>query len=126
MSYTTAAATYRRNAILTASPEKIVQMLYEGAILHLERSHTALQDPTTTHSAQVGESLSKAIGIVGELRSSLDHQAGGDLARNLDLLYEFSVDEISQANISRTPEHVEHTLHVQRTLKEGWDGIIPN
>ncbi len=126
MSYTTAAATYRRNAILTASPEKIVQLLYEGAILHLERSHTALQDPTTTHSAQVGEALSKAIGIVGELRSSLDHQAGGDLARNLDRLYEFSVDEISQANISRTPEHVENTLQVLRTLKEGWDGIIPN
>ncbi len=126
MSYTTAAATYRRNAILTASPEKIVQLLYEGAILHLERSHTALQDPTTTHSAQVGESLSKALGIVGELRSSLDREAGGDLATKLDLLYEFSVDEISQANISRTPEHVEHTLHVLRTLKEGWDGIIPN
>jgi flagellar protein FliS len=126
MSYTAAAATYRRNAILTASPEKIIQMLYEGAIVHLERSHTALQDRTTTHSAQVGESLSKAIGIVSELRSCLDHEAGGDVAQNLDLLYEYSVDEISQANISRTPEHVEHTLHVLRTLKEGWDGIIPN
>lgn len=126
MSYATAAATYRRNAILTASPEKIVQMLYEGAIRHLERAHTGLRDATTTHSAQVGEALSKAIGIVGELRSSLDEEAGGELAVNLSRLYEFSIDQISQANISRKPEPVENTLQVLRMLKEGWDGIIPN
>ena len=126
MTYATAAAVYRRNAILTASPEKIVQMLYEGAIRHLERSHTALRDPAMTHSPEVGESLGKAIGIVGELRSSLDHEAGGELAANLDRLYEFSLEQISQANLSRNAEPVENSLRVLRTLKEGWDGIIPN
>ncbi len=127
MTYADAAATYRRNAILTASPEKIVQMLYEGAIRHLERSHSALRDdPSITNTAEVGVSLSKAIGIVGELRSSLDHHAGGEIEVNLDRLYQFSLDQISEANIHRKPEHIEATLQVLRTLKEGWDGIIPN
>ena len=84
MNYPNAAATYRQNAILTSSPEKIVKLLYEGAIRHLERSRIALSDPKTTHSAVAGESLSKAHGIIGELRSSLDHQVGGDIAANLD------------------------------------------
>ena len=126
MSYADAAATYRRNAILTASPEKLIQLLYEGAIRHLERSHRALQDPSTTHSAEVGESLGKALGIVSELRTGLDHKAGGEVAVNLERLYEYILELISQANLTRTPEPIEATLRVLRTLKEGWDGIIAN
>ena len=123
MSYADVAATYRRNAVLTASPEKLVQLLYEGAIRHLERSHLALQDPSTTHSAAVGESLSKAIGIVGELRTALDHKAGGEVSVNLDRLYEFILAQMSEANLGRTPKPLEAALKVLRTLKEGWDGI---
>jgi flagellar protein FliS len=56
----------------------------------------------------------------------LDHEVGGEIAENLDTLYEFSTDQISEANISRTPAPIDNTLRVLRTLKEGWDGIIPN
>ena len=126
MTYADAAATYRRNAILTASPEKIIKLLYDGAIRNLERSRIGLDDPQTCRSAEVGMALGKALSIIGELRSALDHEVGGDIATNLDSLYEFSVEQISQANISRKPEPVDNTLRVLRTLKEGWDGIIPN
>ncbi|MHC4853322.1 MAG: flagellar export chaperone FliS [Planctomycetota bacterium] len=110
MSYADAAAAYRRNAILTASPE----------------SRIGLSDAQTSHSAEVGVALGKAISIIGELRSALDHEVGGEIAENLDTLYEFSTDQISEANISRTPAPIDNTLRVLRTLKEGWDGIIPN
>ena len=40
MTYAQAAATYQRNAVLTASPEKLVKLLYEGAIKNLEKSQT--------------------------------------------------------------------------------------
>ena len=126
MTYADAAATYRRNAILTASPEKIIKLLYDGAIRNLERSRIGRDDPRTCRSAEVGMALGKALSIIGELRSALDHEVGGDIATNLDSLYEFSVEQISQANISRKPEPVDNTLRVLRTLKEGWDGIIPN
>ncbi|MCA8976730.1 MAG: flagellar export chaperone FliS [Planctomycetes bacterium] len=126
MSYAQAAATYQRNAVLTASPEKLVKMMYDGAIKHLERSRLGLENPATARSADVGEHMSRSIGIIGELRASLDHSAGGDIARDLDRLYEYALDQLSQANISRTPEGVTNTLQVMRTLKEGWDGIIPN
>jgi len=125
MSYAQAAATYQRNAILTASPEKLVKMMYEAAIKHLEKCRTGLADPATSHSAEVGESFSKAIGIVGELRASLDQPAGGEVARDLDRLYEFCLDQITGANSSRTAEGVEHALEILRTLQEGWNAIIP-
>ena len=126
MSYADAAAAYRRNAILTASPEKVIKLLYDGAIQNLERSRIGLSDSSTSHSADVGIALGKAISIIGELKSALNHEVGGEIAQNLELLYEFSTDQISEANISRTAAPVNNTLQVLRTLKEGWDGIIPN
>lgn len=125
MSYAQAAATYQRNAVMTASPEKLIKMLYEGAIKHLEKSRAGLGDESTSRSQEVGMSLSKAMGIIGELRASLDHAVGGDISRNLDQLYEFVLDQLSQANLQRTPAGVNSALEVLRTLKEGWDGIVP-
>jgi flagellar protein FliS len=125
MTYAQAAATYQRNAILNASPEKLVKLLYDGAILNLEKSRTGLEDPKKRHSAEVGLALSRAMGILGELRASLVPQPGSTIAPDLDRLYEFGLDQISQANLKRTPEGVNNTLRVMRTLKEGWDAVIP-
>lgn len=124
MSYAQAAATYQRNAVLTASPEKLVKLLYDGAIKNLEKSKIGLTDQKTARSPEVGQTLSRAMGILGELRASLDHAAGGQIAKDLDRLYEFGLDQLSQANLTRTPNGVVNTLQVMRTLKEGWDGII--
>lgn len=126
MSYAQAAATYQRNAVLTASPEKLVKLLYEGAIKNLEKSRAALSDEATRRSAETGTSLGKALGILGELRAALDPAAGGQIARDLDRLYEYSLDQIGQSNLSRTPAGVNNALQVLRTLKEGWDAIVPN
>ena len=126
MSYARAAAAYTRNAVLTASPEKIVKLLYEGAIKNLEKSRANLADENTRRSAETGQALGKAIGILGELRAALDPAAGGQIARDLDRLYEYSLDQVSQANIARTPAGVNNALQVLRTLKEGWDAIVPN
>lgn len=125
MTYAHAAATYQRNAILTASPEKLVKLLYEGAIRNLEQSRQGLHDAGLCRSAEVGNALSKAIGIVSELRVSLDPQAGGKIANDLDRLYDYSLDQITQANATRTPQGVDNALQVLRTLKEGWDAVIP-
>jgi|RhiMethySRZTD1v2_1073278.scaffolds.fasta_scaffold1154525_1 flagellar protein FliS len=126
MSYANAASAYRENAILTASAEKIVLLLYEGAIRHLERSRLFLSDPATVRSAQAGESIGRALAIVSELRASLDHNVGGEVSKSLERLYEFTEHQITQANISRTPAPLESGLRVMRTLKEAWDVVIPH
>ena len=64
MTYAQAAATYQRNAVLTASPEKLVKLLYDGAIKNLEISRNGLTSPATNRSPETSAALSKAIGIV--------------------------------------------------------------
>ena len=126
MSRANAAAAYRRNSVLTASPEKLIKMLYDAAIRNLEMSRQALSDPERTHSAEVGECLGKALSIIAELKTALNQEQGGEIAVHLETLYEYSMDQVTQANLSRTPEPVENSLQVMRTLKEGWDAVIPN
>lgn len=125
MTYAHAAAAYQRNAVLTASPEKLVKMLYDGAIKNLERCREALANPATARMPEVSQSIGKALGIVGELRASLDMASGGKIAQDLDRLYEFSIDQITQSNSTRTTAGVGNALKVLRTLKEGWDVAIP-
>lgn len=124
MSYHNAAAAYRRNAILTASPSKLIKLLYEGAITNLEKTRIELGREESKRGVAAGEALGRAYGIIGELRSALDFKAGGDIARKLDTLYEYGLHELTSANVTRDPSHIDHTLKVMRTLKEGWDVVL--
>ena len=125
MSFKQAAWNYKKNAILTAPPEKLVVMLYDGAIQKLEMARRALQDAEKPQTDPgIGEALSRAMAIVSELRSTLDMGKGGEISTNLDRLYEFCNDRIMQANLHRDPRWVEETLTILRTLKEGWDAIL--
>ncbi|MFQ5507225.1 MAG: flagellar export chaperone FliS [Planctomycetota bacterium] len=125
MSYAKAAVEYRRNTILNASPEKLILLMYEGALQHLERARILLQQPGTELTGRIGENLGKAMAIIGELRTALDPERGAEIAANLDRLYEFCLDRIYKANLDRRAETMDAIIEVMKTLKEGWDGIIP-
>ena len=120
-----AANEYLKAKVLTATPEQLQLMLYDGAIKNLERCRESLGNPATARTPETSASLGKAIGIVGELRASLDMAVGGKIAEDLDRLYEFSIDQITQSNSTRTAIGVTNALKVIRTLKEGWDVAIP-
>lgn len=124
MQYGNAADTYRRNQIMSASPEKLIVLLYDGAIQQLNRAKAGL-DGDSKQSADVGIALGKAMAILGELRSSLDLERGGEIAQNLDRLYDFCLDQVYTTNIERSADPIEPPIRVLRTLKEGWDAIVP-
>ncbi|PIE24688.1 MAG: flagellar export chaperone FliS [Planctomycetota bacterium] len=119
------AKVYRKNLILNATPEKLVLMMYDGALQALERAKIEIQTPGRERSNIAGEQLGKAISIIGELRASLDLEQGAEVAANLDRLYEFILDRIYMANIERSSDTLDSAVQIMRTLKEGWDGIIP-
>ena len=79
---------------------------------------------TTSSVARELVSLDHAF-LCGEASARSDGNGTEDV-QQLEALYEFSMDQVSQANISRSAAPVENTLQVMRTLKEGWDAVIPN
>jgi flagellar protein FliS len=105
-----------------ASPHKVVQMLMAGAIERLVQGKAAMLQGNISVK---GERLGKALDIVISLRSCLSMDDGGDIARNLDQLYEFMITQITTANQQNEPKPIDDVIDIIREIKSAWDQI-PN
>ncbi|PAU65655.1 flagellar export chaperone FliS [Pseudomonas sp. PIC25] len=108
--------------VLDASPHRLIQMLFEGGLARLAQAKGALERGQTSLK---GELLGKAIAIIGGLREGLDHQKGGEIAANLDSLYEYMVSRLVEANVNNDVALVDEVAGLLREVKTGWDGIAP-
>ncbi|MEM7409209.1 MAG: flagellar export chaperone FliS [Myxococcota bacterium] len=111
---------YLQNEIRTASPEALVVRLYERAILCAReaRELTEAQQAETRNAR-----LRRALDIVNELRSSLDMDRGGEIAANLDALYEFVSHRLLAAGMQSEGEPIEDALRILEILVEPWREI---
>jgi flagellar protein FliS len=76
--------------------------------------------------AAKGQSISKAIEIIDNgLRASLDKEAGGSIAEQLDSLYEYMSSRLLVANLNNQPELLEEVRRLLHELKGAWDQIGP-
>lgn len=110
---------YLEAAVTTATPEKLVVLLYDGALQALNRAEHAI-----SKGRPPGPAIGKALAIVGELRASLDCEKGGEIAGNLFSLYGFVTDRLIKANAARAAEPIGEARLVLAKLKEGWDGVV--
>jgi flagellar protein FliS len=105
----------------SASPHQLIVLLFEGAIKAIQLSKIYMQQGLI---AQKGAAISKAIAIVEDgLRLALDKENGGELAENLDSLYDYISFELLQANINNTPERLDEMLDLLGQLKDAWVSI---
>jgi flagellar protein FliS len=124
MSYTKAMQQY--NAVATdaavnyASPYRLIQMLFEAALGriaaargHMERGEIAAK----------GVAIGKAISIVAGLRKSLNHEAGGEIAANLERLYDYYERRLLEANTSNDPRLLDEVTRLLGEIKSAWDQI---
>lgn len=112
-------STYAAQATATASPAQLVLMLYDGAVARIQRAEQALADipePQVAHDA-----LTRAQAIVAELSASLDHQAGGALAGNLGMLYDYVQGLLLDANVTKRPDRLPEVVGVLRDLRDAWE-----
>jgi flagellar secretion chaperone FliS len=108
---------YRQTDIGTATPMKLVLMLYDGAIGFLNRSaeHAELGDVRNRALF-----ANKARDIIEELNNSLNTEAGGELARQLRSLYLFMNRHLLQATMSNQTKGIREVIGLLTTLREGW------
>ncbi len=107
--------------VSAASPHKLIVMLFEGAMVAVT---TALQHMKAGNIPGKGQSISKAIMIIdGGLRASLDKKEGGEIAMNLDALYEYMSNRLLVANLKNQPELLEEVYRLLKDLSEAWDAI---
>ena len=105
---------------IEADPHRLIQMLMEGGLTRIAQARGAMERQQT---ALKGEFIGKAIGIVGGLREGLDLQKGGELAANLDSLYQYMLSRLFEANVKNDTVLLDEVAGLLRNVKSGWDVI---
>jgi flagellar protein FliS len=107
--------------VIAASPHRLILMLFEGARVALT---SALVHMRSGETVAKGESLSKAISMISSgLQASLDVNAGGELAQQLNALYDYMSRRLLLANLHNKPEYVEEVARLLAELSEAWETI---
>ena len=107
--------------VATANPHTLVVMLFEGAMVAVA---SAIQHMQAGDIEKKGASISKAIMIIDAgLRASLNKEAGGGLALNLDSLYEYMSRRLLIANLKNQPQVLEEVYQLLKGLKSAWEAI---
>lgn len=110
-----------RSKIEGAAPERLVQLMLDGA---LDRISVARGAMVNGHVAIKCERISKAIGLVDGLRASLDHDRGGELAGNLEALYEYVGRRLTEANLRNDTAILDEASSLLGEIKQAWDRIV--
>ena len=119
-----AASHYRQvgtySGVAEATPHRLIQMLLEGALdkIAVAKGHLGRGDVL-----EKGNNINWAISIINGLRGSLDFEAGGDIARNLDDLYDYMVRRLLEAHARNDAEALDEVARLLREIKAGWDSI---
>jgi len=108
------------SSVMDASPYRLVQMLMEGA---LERIVLAKASMARNEIAKKGQSIGRAIDIIGGLQGSLNKEAGGEIAENLSNLYDYMVRRLLVANSQNDKSILDEVSGLMIELKMGWEAM---
>jgi len=104
-----------------ATPHQLITMLFEGAHSAIVRARLYFENGNI---AKRGEMISKAINIIDNgLRSALDHEKGGEIARDLEALYSYMSRTLLQANLNNDPSSLAHVDEILMNIAETWKEI---
>lgn len=107
--------------VLAATPHKLILMLFQGA--HVALSSALVHMKNGDVNAK-GIAISKAIAIITSgLQASLDVEAGGELAQQLNALYEYMARRLLQANLHNDPSYIEEVSRLLGELSGAWEAI---
>ena len=112
---------YRQQHVETASPARLVSMLFHGAVARVSSARDSIE---AGQPDRANSDLQRAQEIVFELRASLDHDRGGDIARNLDALYSFCIERLIEANATKDPALLHAVTSTLEGLCDAWDRMV--
>ncbi|MCP4572067.1 MAG: flagellar export chaperone FliS [bacterium] len=118
--YRHTAEQYRQANVGSMTPERLIVALYERMLRDLEDARTALA------AGKRPELNTKVIGvqnIITELRNALDYEIGGEIARNLDAIYDYVFQELLLVIVDQDAAHLDDATAVLEPLLEAWSQV---
>ena len=107
---------YRESAIMTASPARLVVMLYDGARRFLTQGAQAMR---TRDIARANERLKRAEAIIQELLATLD-MSQGEVSERLSAIYNFCRRLLTEARLEQDADKIDQAIELLAELREAW------
>lgn len=117
---TASPAAYKQQSIMTAPPERLVVMLYDGAIRFFFQAAAAMREDALATAA---ERLDRGEAIVDHLLQTLDMEQGGEIAQRLEGIYVFSKRLLMEARLERDADKIDLVRGYLTELREAWAQI---
>jgi flagellar protein FliS len=114
---------YKKSQIETADQLTLILMLYDRAILLLDKAKKEILEKK---HEEKHHSLTKARDIVFELIQSLDQDKGGEIAFSLLRLYDFVIREIMDADANQNTKAIDNAKGILSELRKSWKDIKTN
>jgi flagellar protein FliS len=112
---------YRQTAVTTASPEKILLMLYDGAINFSKMAQDRMDKKDV---AGKGRFVGKALAIVTELMNTLNHDVCSDVTKDLERLYLYVIGEFTKANFTNDRASLDNAIRILSHLRDTWTEAV--
>lgn len=103
-----------------ATPHQVIQLMLDGAIARIAEASGHLQ---RGEIAAKGEKIGKALRLIEALMLGLDTERGGEIAGNLERIYDYASRRLLQANVDNDASPLDEVSSLLREIKLGWDGI---
>jgi len=114
------AAVGMQTGVVEATPHRLIQMLLDGALDKIAKAKGFMQ---RKEFSEKGHCITSAGSIVLGLRDSLDLEAGGDLAANLNNLYNYMFQRLMDAHVTNDMTMLDEVASLLSEIKRGWDAI---
>lgn len=114
------AKVHRQSSVSVASPHKLIDMLYEGALERIAQAKGAIQYGNIELR---GKKINSAIEIIGGLRMSLNPEAGGEIAENLDALYVYLQNLLVKAHKTADLDALDEAQGLLAKMHDTWKQI---
>jgi flagellar protein FliS len=108
------------SALSDASPHRVAQVMLDALATRIAEASGHMQRGETQEK---GAKIGKALALVEGLVLSLDPDRGGEIAANLQRLYEYISGVLLKANLENRVEYLGEAAALVNEIKAGWDGI---
>lgn len=112
---------YTEAQVTSVDRERLLLLVFEGGLRFLHGARDRLVAGDLVGFAQ---QRSRAEAVISELHGTLDHAAGGDIARDLGRLYDFMLGHLTEANVQKSVKHVDEVLAVFGTIAGAYREIL--